>query len=369
MQWNWQQHDWKNFTYKTDALERFEYALLEASGMLLGACKHLEGKDQDQLRVELICDEALKTSEIEGEYLDRDSVQSSVRKHFGLETDGRKVRPAERGIAELMVNLYEHYALPLDHTMLFSWHRMVMNGRMDIEDIGSYRKGEEPMQVVSGTLHDPTIHFEAPPAHKVEQEMEDFILWFNRTERHGEEPLPVLVRAGITHLYFESIHPFEDGNGRIGRALAEKALAQGLKHPTVIALSTVIGKHKKDYYDALEKANKKNEITEWLEYFAEVVLGTMASTQAHITFLIEKTKFFEKLQGKLNPRQEKCLVRMFQEGVEGFKGGLSAENYIRITKAPRPTATRDLADLVAKGSLRKTGELRYTRYWLNINSS
>lgn len=369
MKWNWQKPDWPNFTYKTDDLERAEQDLLHSSGVLFGAYKHLAGEDRDRLKVELISSEALKTSEIEGEYLDRDSLQSSIRRHFGLQADGRKVPPAERGIADLMVDLYNSYNDALDHDTLYRWHRMLTNGRTDLKDMGCYRTGEEPMQVVSGLLHDPNVHFEAPPANRIKKEMDAFIKWFNRTAPGKKDVLPTVTRAGIAHLYFECIHPFEDGNGRIGRALSEKVLAQGLRQPTLIALSTVINQNKKAYYDALEYANKKNEITRWLEYFSGAVLGALKFTQSYIEFLIDKTKLFERLQGELNPRQEKCILRMFEEGPEGFTGGLSAENYIRITKATRPTATRDLADLVSKGALIKTGELRHTRYHLNIGAS
>jgi Fic family protein len=196
--------------------------------------------------------------------------------------------------------------------------------------------------------------------------MDAFIAWFNRTASTGATPLPALTRAGIAHLYFECIHPFEDGNGRIGRALAEKALAQGLGQPTLIALADTIERHNKAYYDALERANKGNEITDWLVYFAQVLLEAQERTQVRIEFLIEKAKLYDRLRGQLNPRQEKVLARMFREGPDGFTGGLSAENYISITQTSAATATRDLQDLVQKGGLVRTGERRYTRYSLNL---
>ncbi len=362
MQWNWQKPNWPEFIYKSDVLEHSEQALQHGSGILFGAYKHLTSDDQNLLKVELISSEALKTSEIEGEYFNRDSLQSSIRRHFGLQTDGRKESPAERGIVDLMVDLYHSFDDTLDHQTLYRWHRMLTTGRTDLEDMGCYRTCKEPMQVVSGPVYEPNIHFEAPPSKQVKKEMDGFIQWFNRTAPGGKESLPALTRAGITHLYFESIHPFEDGNGRLGRALSEKVLAQSLGKPTLIALATVINKNKKAYYDALEYANKGNEITAWLVYFANTVLEALSYTQHYIEFLIEKVKLFERLKNDLNPRQTKCLLRMFREGLDGFAGGLSAENYISITKATRPTATRDLADLVAKKALLKTGELRYTRY-------
>ncbi len=184
------------------------------------------------------------------------------------------------------------------------------------------------------------IHFEAPPANRMRREMNAFIRWFNDTTPGGKEFLPALTRSGIAHLYFVSIHPFEDGNGRIGRAIAEKALSQALGQPTLIALSQTIEAGKKSYYKHLELNNQNTEITDWLVYFANIVLKAQSYTQRLIEFLIEKTKLFEKVREQFNQRQEKVLERMFREGLKGFQGGLSAENYIRITKASRATATR-----------------------------
>ena len=172
--------------------------------------------------------EAVATSEIEGEILDRASVESSLGKQLGLATDQRRVRPAERGIAEMMVDVYRSFAAPLSEDTLSRWHRMVMSGSRNLRDVGRYRTGADPMQVVSGPIGEPRVHFEAPPSSRVPSEMEQFIRWFNRNAPGHEEPLHALTRAGIAQLYFESIHPFEEGNGRIGRAIAEKALAQSL---------------------------------------------------------------------------------------------------------------------------------------------
>ena len=178
-----------------------------------------------------------------------------------------------------------------------------------------------------------------------------------------------MLRAGIAHLYFVSIHPFEDGNGRIGRALAEKALAQCLGQPTLIAIAYTIERNKKAYYTALEQANSRNEITPWLTYFATLVLDAQRYTATWIEFLINKAKLYDRLRGQLNPRQEKVLTGLFREGPEGFIGGLSAEKYIGITGAPRATATRDLQDLVGKGALLRCGERKYTRYLFNLEAN
>ena len=190
--------------------------------------------------------------------------------------------------------------------------------------------------------------------------------WFERTAPAGEQPLPALTRAGIAHLYFECIHPFEDGNGRIGRAIAEKALAEGLGQPTLTVLAAAILARRKRYYEALEAANKENEITPWLMWFAGVAIEAQRRTIALVEFLIDKTKLLDRLRGQLNARQEKALQRMFREGPEGFRGGLSAGKYTTITGASPATTTRDLADLVAKGALVREGERRYTRYSLSV---
>jgi Fic family protein len=183
----------------------------------------------------------------------------------------------------------------------------------------------------------------------------------------GQHALPALTRAGIAHLYFVSIHPFEDGNGRIGRALAEKSLAQNLGRPTLIAWAYTIERSRKAYYTALERNNNDLEITEWLTYFAQTILDAQTNTIKRLDFYLAKAKLYEKLRGQLNERQEKAIARMFREGIDGFKGGLSAENYISITKTSRATATRDLQDLVEKGALTRIGQLRHTRYHLNIS--
>jgi Fic family protein len=370
MTWNWEQAAWPRFTYDPAALDDLERQFLLHFGEFLGVFRHVGQDEQDILRIELISDEALKTSEIEGEILNRDSVQSSLRHQLGLDADAadRSISPAERGIAEMMVNLYRSFAEPLMHQTMFAWHRMIMAEEQRIKVIGGYRTHPEPMQVISGVPHKPKVHFEAPPSSRLPAEMDAFILWFNRTAPNSDTPLPALTRAGLAHLYFVSIHPFEDGNGRIGRALAEKSLAQNVGQPSLIALSYTIERARKAYYAALEQNNKALEVTEWLVYFGETVVEAQRNTIRRVDFSVAKAKLYESLRGQLNSRQEKVIARMFREGIQGFKGGLSAENYISIAKTSRATATRDLQELVALGALMRTGELRHTRYHLNISA-
>jgi Fic family protein len=366
MPWNWQQLDWPNFAYDSKALEPLERQFLVQSGEFIGAFRHVGADDQETLKIALMSDEAVKTSEIEGEILDRASVQSSLRHQFGLGGEVPGVQPAERGISQMMVDLFRSYAGPLSHQTMFDWHAMLLGADHSIEVVGAYRTDAAPMQVVSGTDYRRVVHFEAPPSARVPAEMERFVAWFNDTAPSGSRPLPALTRAGIAHLYFVCIHPFEDGNGRIGRALAEKSLAQSLGHPSLIALAYTIERKRRDYYAALERNNKDNDIADWLVYFADTVLEAQRDTLARVDFLVAKARFYERLRGQLNERQERVIARMFREGVDGFRGGLSAENYVTISKASRATATRDLQDLVEKAALTRSGELRYTRYYLNL---
>ncbi|MBE0627872.1 MAG: Fic family protein [Burkholderiales bacterium] len=366
MKWNWQQPDWPEFSWKQARLLRAEALFLVEAGEYAGTAKHLGAEDREQLMVEAMSTEAVTTSEIEGEILDRASVQSSIRRQLGLATDQRKVGAAEQGVSEMMVDLHHSFAKPLSHDMLCRWHRMLTTGRRDLKDIGRYRTHIEPMQVVSGAIHDPKVHFEAPPSASVPAEMSRFIDWFNRSAPANAEPLPALTRAGIAHLYFICIHPFEDGNGRIGRAIAEKVLAQCLGHPTLTALAATILAKRNAYYAALEANNKHQEITPWLTWFAATAIEAQRRSIALVDFLIDKTRLLDRLRDQLNERQKKALMRMLREGPKGFEGGLSAGKYASITGASPATATRDLADLVAKQALVRSGEQRHTRYEIAI---
>jgi Fic family protein len=366
--WNWQQKDWPKFTFDENALKPLEHSFLTHSGSFLGILKHTSQADQNLLKIGFIGSEAYKTSEIEGEILDRESLQSSIRRNFGLATDTKKLskknsKLAEEGIAQMMYDLYQNFAKPLTHKQLFSWHTMLMQGQKNLK-IGAYRTHTEAMQVVSGSLHNPKIHFEAPPSKRMKKEMDRFIKWFNQSKN-----LSALTRAALAHFHFITIHPFEDSNGRIARALTIKAISQVLTQPSLISLSHVIQDKKKSYYSALERGNKTLKIDDWMNYFSQTILAAQKYSQNCVEFLIEKTKFFDRMRDQLNQRQEKVLNRIFSEGLEGFKGGLSAENYISISKTSRATATRDLQDLVEKKALTKTGTLKKTRYFLNLKTS
>ena len=200
MQWNWQKVDWPDFQWDRSQIVASEEKFLVGAGVVVGTIKHLGQDEHSELLVEIMSREALTTSEIEGEILNRASVQSSIQRQLGIATATQGATPAEQGIAEMMVDLYRSFSAPLADDTLFSWHRMVTSGRHDLRNIGSYRTSGEPMQVVSGRMDAPTVHFEAPPARQVPSEMKRFIVWFNRTAPTGTERLPALTRAGLAHL-------------------------------------------------------------------------------------------------------------------------------------------------------------------------
>ena len=364
--WNWQQKNWPDFVFDPEVVEPLERQFLLQSGEFIGVYRHVGKSDRDALRIDLISEEAVKTSEIEGEILNRASVQSSLRHEFGLGPETNRVPTAERGISKMMADLYENFASPLAAETMFDWHRLLLTGHPHIKTIGGYRTHAEAMEVISGPVGKRKVHFEAPPSAQIPIEMRRFIRWFNSSYEGGKAPLPPLTRAGLAHLYFVCIHPFEDGNGRIGRAIAEKVLAQSMGRPSLIALAFTIERKRKDYYAALEHNNKGLEITAWLSYFGRTVLEAQSASIDRVNFYIAKAKFCERLRDQLNARQAKAIARMFKEGPNGFKGGLSAENYISVTGTSRATATRDLKDLVEKRALASTGELRHTRYHLAL---
>lgn len=358
--WNWQQPDWPCWRFDAGALAVYEAQFLLNAGQLAGALEHLAPSTANAVRLDVLSDEAIYTSRIEGEELDRLSVQSSIRRQMGL-TAAEAASPAERGISELMHECFAHYDRPLGHQMLCDWQAMVCRGRSDVV-VGGYRQHGASMQVVSGPLHQPRVHFEAPPSDCVADEMTRLIEWTLHTDT------PALTRAGLVHLWFVSIHPFEDGNGRVGRALVEKILAQSIRRPTLVALSQQIERQRRDYYQVLEGSNKSMSVTPWLIWFAEVTLAAQAASLSMVRHSICKTRLMDRLGAVLNARQLKVMLRVFDAGPDGFVGGLSAKNYRALTGAPTATVTRDLADLVDKGALIRSGERRGTRYHLNLKS-
>lgn len=365
MSYNWQQKDWPIFQYQTEAIEDLLLDFAERSGRVNGLVAGFSEDIQTEAFIRTMISEAIKSSEIEGEFLSRKDVASSIRKNLGIDHAGTKDKRSE-GIADLMTSVRSSYSEALNSETLFSWHRMLMKGRTDIKT-GQWRSHEAPMQIISGAIGREKIHFEAPPSDRVSKEMAGFLKWFNDTAPSAKNAIKKpIIRAAIAHSWFESIHPFEDGNGRIGRAISEKALSQGMKAPLVLSLSTSIESNKKAYYAALQKVSRSNEITPWIRYFVETVQDALSHAEIEIAFTLQKTRFFDKHSGQMNPRQLKVLRRMLDEGPGGFEGGINARKYISLTQVSKATATRDLQDLVEKQILHPRGGGRSSSYELNI---
>ena len=255
MMYNWQQSDWPDFKYDASQIDELLIGFAQKSGKSTGLLEALSDDSQQEAVIELMVAEAIKTSEIEDEYLSRKDVMSSIRKNLGFTTNINKVSDLRaEGASELMISVRENHDQPLSEQMLFNWHKMIMKGSKGI-NAGQWRAHEDPMQVVSGSIGKEKVHFEAPPSKRVPGEMQQFIKWFNDTAPGGvHEIKKAPVRSAIAHSYFETIHPFEDGNGRIGRAISEKVLSESMGKPALISLSRTIEANKSDYYDALKEA-------------------------------------------------------------------------------------------------------------------
>lgn len=315
--------------------------------------------------IDLMVLEAHKTSEIEGEHIDPEEIRSSIRHELGISPTISLVKDERAvGISRLMLQVRDTFAAPLTQEELFKWHEMVMMGREDKGQlVRDWRRDQELMQVISGPIGHEKVYFEAPPSKRVPQEMKYFIQWFNESQS-----LPGPLRAALAHIYFESIHPFSDGNGRIGRAISEKALSQDLSRPLLFSLSAEIMRHRKVYYEELSRASYYDlNITRWLTYFVKTIYEAQELARKQILFVVEKSRFWSLYKDSLNLRQEKVIQRMFKAGVDGFKGGMSAQKYAVIARYSKATATRDLRDLVEKRVLLQLpGGGRSTRYTLNF---
>lgn len=365
--YNWQKPDWPHFQYDLSNIQDTLLSIAEKTGLINGKLSHLSHDLQTEALIDLVVEEAIKTSEIEGEYLNRADVRSSIKNKLGLFQSPLRVQDKRvPGLIDIMFDVRETFKQPLNDSQLFEWHlKLLGSSRNPNLKIATWRTDEEPMQIVSGHYGKWTVHFEAPPSKSVPKEMAQFIAWFNDTAPGGSQAIKSApVRAAIAHLYFESIHPFEDGNGRIGRAIAEKALSQGLGYPVMLSLSQAIESEKKAYYEALKKASRSNEITAWIIYFVNIVLKAQYEVENQINFILCKSKFFDKFKHDLNERQLKVIQRMMKAGVKGFEGGMSAKKYMVITDTSKATATRDLQHLLAIGAFRQIGGGRSARYEL-----
>ncbi|MBN9427850.1 MAG: Fic family protein [Burkholderiales bacterium] len=368
MAYNWQLPEWPGFSYDLGPCEKDLFAFAERVGRVDGLLESLPEGTQTETIVELMVSEAIKTSEIEGEILSREDVMSSIRNHLGLAIPKQSVHGQRaEGAATLMIAVREHFAKPLTEETLFDWHTLLMQGDRRIRK-GAWHRHEAPMQVVSGPVGREKIHFEAPPSSRVPKEMKAFVRWFNDTGPNGKKEIASPpVRSALAHLYFESIHPFEDGNGRIGRAISEKALSQGVGRPILMSLSAAIEKNKAAYYAALKAAQRTNEVTGWIAYFTQTCLQAQTQAEELVRFAFQKARFFDRFSAALNARQAEALRRMLEEGPDGFKGSMTAKKYMAITQASKATATRDLQELGALGVLVQEGGGRNTHYAINLD--
>ncbi len=365
--YNWQQPDWPNFRYELAEVEEMLFAFAEETGHISGVLKALPAPMQNEAIIDMMVAEAIKTSEIEGEYLSRKDVMSSIRNNLGLNKKPAPVKDKmSEGAGELMVNVRQTFAEPLTEEKLFAWHKMLFKQTRK-KDVGVWRSHKEAMQVVSGAIGKEKIHFEAPPSSRVQGEMKKFINWFNETAQGGNKPIKKApVRSAIAHLYFESIHPFEDGNGRIGRAIAEKALSQTIGRPVLLSLSRTIEADKNAYYKALQQAQESNDITDWVRYFVKLTLDAQMQANELVNYILKKSQFFDHHKNVLNERQLKVIQKMFDAGPDGFEGGMNATKYALITKTSKATATRDLQYLLEQEVFLMKGGGRSTRYFLNV---
>lgn len=366
MRYSWQQSDWPEFRYDLSGVEEVLLTFAERTGRASGLLKGLTPDAQVEATIEMMAVEALKTSAIEGELLSRKDVMSSIRHNLGMDGGSAVGDKRAKGAAALMIDVRNSFAAPLSEAKLFEWHRMIMAGHQHVA-AGRWRTHAEPMQVVSGPIGHERVHFEAPPSATVQDEMTRFIQWFNDTAPGGKQEIrKTAVRSAVAHLYFESIHPFEDGNGRIGRALSEKALSQELGRPALLSLSRAIEANRKQYYEALHEGQQSNEITPWVSWFVHMVLEAQIQAEEQIEFTLKKTRLFDRWRDQLNERQLQTLRRMLDEGPTGFEGGMSAKKYMTITGASKATATRDLQDLADKGIVVPAGGGRSIHYKINL---
>jgi len=370
MRYLWARDGWPQLHFDLEAVHGTLYRYAMEANLLKGSVAQLAEEEQTEALIDLMVSEAIKTSAIEGESYDRRDVRSSIRNQLGLNPVPEPVRdPRANGIAALMISVRESFREPLARERLFVWHDMVIadpDERRRIP-VGAWR--DDAVQIVSGPIGREVVHFEAPPPQAVPAEMERFLAWFNATAPRAEaSDLPGPVRAAVAHLHFECIHPFADGNGRIGRAISEIALSQELGRPVLLSLSVAIEAERRKYYEALAAASRGGlDVTPWVRYFVDTVLDAQLRARTTIAFVLEKARCWDRFDAQVNERQRKVLARMFRAGPEGFEGGISAKKYASITGASKATATRDLADLLQAGALRRLpGGGRSTRYELAL---
>jgi len=367
--WIWQQPDWPRFTWQAEALAPLLRACTQAQGRLIGMLGAVDNDTEAQSSLDAMLQNIVTSSAIEGEQLNVGSVRSSLAKRLGVSEEGRITARSE-GLAQLLLDATQAHQQPLDLERLYVWHRWLFPNDDSLMArpllIGALR-GDEPMQVVSGRLDRPTVHFEAPPRAGLEQQLADFLVWFESSR--SDASLDPLLRAGIAHFWFVTLHPFDDGNGRLTRALTDLALAQG-EHQTIrfYAMSASILDNRAGYYRILEASQKGPlDITAWLQWFLSTLLNSLEQALARIDRVLTKARFWQTHRGQtFSAEQTKVLNRLLDGGERGFEAGISAAQYQAVAKVSKATATRHLSDLLAKGCIiRLPGGGRSTRYQVN----
>jgi len=370
----WQASNWTAFTYQPKIIKPKLQNTLAKQEQLLGKARDLPKYLDRQAEMDALIQNALQTSEIEGEKLNVGSVRSSVAKHLGLEQAGLPSGTAQtENLIAMLSNATTQLQSPITQQQLCQWQAALFPEPSLLRNIAiGELRGAAPMQMVSQKGYREIIHFQAPPQLQLQKQLTDFIDWFNTgTSEHG------IIRAAVTHLWFITLHPFDDGNGRLARALTDRALAQDEQTSIrFYSLSAAIEANRTAYYDNLENTQgcktpiqieTPTDITEWISWFLEVLAEAMEQGILRIERVISKTRFWQThSQTILNQRQIKALNRLLDNAGEEFILGINASKYQSLTKISKATATRDLADLVAKGCLKQSqGGGRSTRYTIN----
>jgi Fic family protein len=342
--------DWPRFRWNHERLASSLAAARHLQGRLLGHMGALGFKVKEEAVLQTLTDDVLKSSEIEGEKLDADQVRSSVARRLGMDIGGLK--PADRhveGVVEMMLDATQRYRDPLTRDRLFGWHASLFpTGRSGMHPIavGAWRTDSTaPMQVVSGPVGRERVHFEAPAAARLDEEMQRFLDWFN-----GDAALEPVLKAALAHLWFVTIHPFDDGNGRIARAIADMALARSeASAQRFYSMSAQIRVERADYYRILEQTQSGTlDITPWMEWFLACLTRAIEGAQAALSGVIARSRHWEQLRDvPMNDRQRLVVGRL----IEGFEGKLTTSKWAALTKSSQDTALRDIQQLVERGVL------------------
>jgi Fic family protein len=370
--WIWQHADWPAFRWHGERVQALLRSCQLAQGRLLGAVGSAGADAGLETELDALLQNIVTSSAIEGEELNVGSVRASLARHLGVEGDavGRRT-PRSEGLAELMLDATKHFDRPLDRTRLFHWHELLFPAQETLLPvrlrIGALR-GDEPMQVVSGRIDKPTAHFEVPPREGLDVQVDAFLTWFARSE--GAPTIDPLLRAGIAHFWFVTLHPFDDGNGRLTRAITDLALAQA-EHQAIrfYTMSASILADRSGYYRVLEHSQKGElDITEWLTWFLQTLLDSLEQALLRIDRVLGKARFWRRhAEDMLSAEQRKVVNRLLEGGERGFAEGINASQYQAMAKVSKATATRHLSDLTEKGFLRRLpGGGRSTRYEIDL---